>query len=71
MVILLAVSTIKSTNSKSLSYTTFLNDVKSHQVHTAAISNDSGQITGKLKNGTTYQVQGPSPSLPNLSLIHI
>jgi cell division protease FtsH len=65
VVILLAVSTIKSTNSKSLSYTTFLNDVKSHQVHTAAISNDSGQITGKLKNGTTYQVQGPSPSLPN------
>jgi cell division protease FtsH len=63
--ILLAVSTIKTTNAKSLSYTTFLNDVKSHDVHTASISNDSGQITGKLKNGTSYEVQGPSPSLPN------
>ena len=31
----------------------------------AQISNGTGEITGKLKDGTSYQVQGPSPSLPN------
>jgi len=63
--ILLAVTAIKPNQAKSLSYTTFLQDVKSHNVHTAQISNDNGQITGKLKNGSQYTVQGPSPSLPN------
>jgi cell division protease FtsH len=63
--ILLAVTAINPKSAKSLSYTTFLQDVKSHSVHTAQISNDNGQITGKLKDGTQYTVQGPSPSLPN------
>ncbi|HEY2215458.1 MAG TPA: ATP-dependent metallopeptidase FtsH/Yme1/Tma family protein, partial [Acidimicrobiales bacterium] len=63
--ILLAVTAIKPNNSKTLSYTSFLQDVKSHDVHTAQISNDNGQITGKLKSGSQYTVQGPSPSLPN------
>jgi cell division protease FtsH len=63
--ILLAVSSLKTTDAKSLSYTKFLQDVQSKQVSTAQIANTTGEITGKLKNGVTYQVQGPSPSLPN------
>jgi cell division protease FtsH len=63
--ILLAVSTIKTSPSKQISYTKYLQEVKHHLVNTAQISNGNGQITGKLKDGTSYQVQGPSPSLPN------
>src|SRR6202789_4197843 len=65
IVIVLAVSSFKSPTSKSLTYTTFLQDVKSGQVSSAQISNQTGEINGKLKSGLTYQVQGPSPSLPN------
>jgi cell division protease FtsH len=63
--ILLAVSSIKTTNSKQISYTKFLQDVSSKQVNTAQISNSTGEITGKLKDGTLYNAQGPVPSLPN------
>jgi cell division protease FtsH len=63
--ILLAVSSFKTTNSQQLSYTKFLQDVRAKLVNTAEISNGTGQINGKLKDGTTYSVQGPSPSLPN------
>ena len=63
--VLLAVGTIKTTNSKTISYTKFLQDVSSKQVSTAQISNSSGEIIGKFKDGASYQVQGPSPSLPN------
>jgi cell division protease FtsH len=63
--ILLAVSSLKTTDAKQLSYTKFLQDVKAKQVGTAQISNGTGEITGKLKDGLAYQVQGPSPSLPN------
>jgi cell division protease FtsH len=63
--ILLAVSSFKTTSAKELSYTKFLQDVQAKDVGTAQISNGTGVITGKLKDGTTYTVQGPSPSLPN------
>jgi cell division protease FtsH len=63
--ILLAVSSFKTTPSKAISYTTFLQDVRNKQVNTAEISNQTGVINGKLTNGVTYSVQGPSPSLPN------
>ena len=63
--VLLAVGTIKTTNSKSITYTKFMQDVSAKQVSTAQISNSSGQIVGKLKDGTSYTVQGPTPSLPN------
>jgi cell division protease FtsH len=59
------VSAIKPNNAKTISYTTYMQDVKSHQVNTAQISNSSGEISGKFKDGTSYQVQGPSPSLEN------
>jgi cell division protease FtsH len=61
--ILLALGSLKSTNAKSISYTTYMSDVKSGEVHSAQISNNTGEISGKLKSGTSYQVQGPSPSL--------
>ncbi|HWD53645.1 MAG TPA: ATP-dependent zinc metalloprotease FtsH [Acidimicrobiales bacterium] len=63
--ILLAVGTIHTSNAKTLTYTKFLQEVQSKQVSTAKISNSSGEISGNLKDGTSYQVQGPSPSLPN------
>jgi len=63
--ILLAVGSLKTTDAKQISYTKFLQDVQAQEVSTAQISNGTGQITGKLKDGTSYQVQGPSPSLPN------
>src|SRR6202453_4704839 len=63
--ILLAVGTIKTTNAKSVTYTKFLQDVSAKQVQTANISNSTGEITGKFKDGTSYTVQGPSPSLQN------
>ena len=62
--ILLAVGTIKTTNAKSITYTKFLQDVTAKQVSTAQISNSSGQITGKLKDGTSYTVQGPARRCP-------
>ncbi|HEX3946370.1 MAG TPA: ATP-dependent zinc metalloprotease FtsH [Acidimicrobiales bacterium] len=63
--ILLAVGSISHSNAKSVSYTKFLQEVTSKQVTTAQISNSTGEITGKLKDWTSYTVQGPSPSLPN------
>ena len=61
--ILLALGSLKSNNAKSISYTTYMQDVKAGAVSKAQINNDTGQITGKLKDHVSYQVQGPSPSL--------
>jgi cell division protease FtsH len=61
--ILLALGSLKSSNAKSISYTTYMQDVKAGTVHSAQISNNTGEITGKLTNGTSYTSQGPSPSL--------
>jgi cell division protease FtsH len=65
--ILLAVGTIKTNNAETLSYTKFMQDVQAKEIATAKISNSTGQINGNFKgdNGKSYQVQGPSPSLPN------
>ncbi len=60
--ILLVAANYQGSGSKPISYTKYLKEVRSHEVSTAQISNDTGQITGKLKNGTQYTVQGPSPS---------
>ncbi len=63
--ILLAVTAVKTSNAKDISYSKYMQEVTSRQVNTAQISNGTGEITGKLKDGTSYQVKGPSPSLPN------
>ncbi len=46
---------------RQLSYTKFLQDVRSKLVDTAQISNGTGEINGKLKNGVTYSGAGAEP----------
>ncbi|MHB8189333.1 MAG: ATP-dependent zinc metalloprotease FtsH [Ferrimicrobium sp.] len=53
------------TSGKTLAYSTFMSDVKAHQVKSALIDNTTGQITGTLSNGTSYSVSGPVPPFPN------
>jgi len=61
--VLIAGSLANKSTAKSLSYQTFLNDVSGHQVSNANIDNTTGVITGTLKDGATYTVQGPNPVL--------
>jgi len=61
--ILLAVGTIKTNNAKTIHYGDFIAQVEAKQVSSATISNSTGEITGTLKNGDSYQVQGPSTPL--------
>jgi cell division protease FtsH len=46
-----------------ITYSTFLHDVSSRQIHNAVIDNTSGQITGTLTNGTPFTTTGPTPVL--------
>ncbi|HZU73125.1 MAG TPA: ATP-dependent zinc metalloprotease FtsH [Acidimicrobiales bacterium] len=66
--LVLAAFVLPSLFSKSsrtqLSYTTYLQDVDQKAVDTAQVSNDSGVITGTLKDGTQYVVDGPEPAIP-------
>ena len=62
--ILLAVGTIKTNNAKTITYTKFLQDVTSKQVTTAQITNATGEITGKLKDGTTYRSRARARRCP-------
>ncbi|HLN16612.1 MAG TPA: ATP-dependent zinc metalloprotease FtsH [Acidimicrobiales bacterium] len=64
LAILIVPSLLPRSSSKSLSYSTLLNDVKSGQVASANVDNSSGTITGKLKDGTAYTVSGPNPPIP-------
>jgi cell division protease FtsH len=45
----------------SISYSAFLHDASSHQVATAQVDNNTGQISGTLSNGSTYSLTGPMP----------
>ncbi len=67
IVVILAVlvlpSLIPHTNAKSISYATYMNEVRAHGVVTATIDNGNGVITGRLKDGTQYTTQGPNPPL--------
>ncbi len=49
--------------SQQLSYTTFIQDVNAGKVANATINNNTGQITGNLRDGVSYTVSGPSPSI--------
>jgi cell division protease FtsH len=49
--------------SKSITYAGFMSDVKNGEVSTATISNSTGVITGKLKDGTEYTTTGLNPPL--------
>ncbi len=46
---------------KQLSYDTFLQDAQAKQVTSAQINNNTGKISGKLTDGTSYSVSGPLP----------
>ncbi len=50
-------------SAKSLSYSSFLNDVKAKGVATATVNNNTGNITGRLRDGTKYTVNGPEPAI--------
>jgi cell division protease FtsH len=46
-----------------IGYQKFLNtELPRHQVETANLNNDTGVITGKLRDGTNYTVNGPNPA---------
>lgn len=46
-----------------LSYSTYMSDVVAGHVGNANIDNTTGKITGKLTDGTSFVVSGPSPSI--------
>jgi len=46
-----------------ISYTTYMQDVNNDQVDTAQVSNDTGVISGTLKDGTSYATDGPQPAI--------
>jgi cell division protease FtsH len=56
-------SLIPHSTTKSISYSTFMNEVNNKQVSTATINNSTGEITGKLSDGTQYSTQGLNPPL--------
>ncbi len=64
-IVFLSLNFFKTTPSSQLSYSTFLQDASSKQVTSAVIDNTTGRITGQFKDGTTFYVNGPSPSIPN------
>src|SRR5579872_2596666 len=47
---------------KSVTYDAFQGAVSANQVATATINNNNGQISGKLKDGSSYKVTGPNPA---------
>ena len=46
-----------------LSYSTYMSDVNAGHVANANVDNSNGKITGKLSDGTSFVVNGPSPSI--------
>ncbi len=49
---------------KQIQYKTFIQQyVEQHVVKSATVDNNTGVITGQLKNGQKYSVNGPDPSL--------
>ncbi len=52
----------KTPTGTQLTYSNFMQQVAGKQVKSALIDNTTGQITGKLANGTSYTVNGPVPA---------
>jgi len=49
---------------QQIQYHTFMQDyVRAKKVESATVDNTTGVITGKLKDGSSYSVNGPNPSL--------
>jgi len=64
LAVFLVPSLLPKNTAKTLTYSQFMSDVKAKQVSTATIDNNSGTITGKLKDGTQYTTTGPDPVIP-------
>ena len=50
---------------EQIQYPAFMKKVEAKQVQTITIDNSTGIITGQLKSGTHYTVNGPDPALEN------
>jgi cell division protease FtsH len=52
-------------NTKTISFSTFQQDIASRNIGSATFNNSTGAVTGTLTNGQSYTAAGPVP-LPNL-----
>ncbi len=48
---------------RPLSYSAFLHDVETKKVASATVNNNTGLITGTMRDGASYTVNGPEPSI--------
>jgi cell division protease FtsH len=63
--VLVVPSLLQKSSVETIQYKTFVHDyVKAKKVESATVNNTDGVITGKLKDGTSYTVPGPNPSIP-------
>jgi len=58
--LVLAATVLKPTHVKTISYSALLKDAAHHQVSNAVINTGTGNISGKLTNGTKYTTNGPT-----------
>jgi cell division protease FtsH len=61
VVILFLPGLLSHKSTTSVSYTSFITALKDKQVATATVNNNNGVVTGKLKSGVSYTVNGPEP----------
>ena len=62
--ILIVPALLQKQQVKKIGYKPFIQQyVEQHLVKTASVNNDTGVITGNLKDGTSYTVNGPDPGL--------
>ncbi|HMK99833.1 MAG TPA: ATP-dependent zinc metalloprotease FtsH [Acidimicrobiales bacterium] len=54
---------VSKSSVKQIGYKAFMGDVRSHEVASATENTSSGVITGSLKDGTKYTVNGPDPAV--------
>ena len=58
---------LSAMRTKDIAYSTFLSDVRAHQVHAVEVGSD-GQITGTLSGGQTFTTQAPTWALTTNNL---
>ena len=59
--VLIIPNLLSKTPSNTLTYNTFLSDLKNNSIKTATVDMSTGVITGDLSNGGTYTAAGPNP----------
>jgi cell division protease FtsH len=64
LAVLVVPNLLTHSHSKALTYSEYMKDVSARQVTTAKVDNASGTISGKLKDGQQYSVNGPNPVIP-------